>query len=118
MKKNSIRSKWYIYLTGALLAIQAAVFLIFRGNSYPQIHDNLDLFMAHYEMLKKWKLWFAHGVDAPILHGVSRDLFGSEFNLYNLFYIILPGFFLLFAIPVLNFRIHRGYGIRHRIVVR
>ncbi|MBQ3796638.1 MAG: hypothetical protein II842_10200 [Butyrivibrio sp.] len=97
MKKNSIRSKWYIYLTGALLAIQAAVFLIFRGNSYPQIHDNLDLFMAHYEMLKKWKLWFAHGVDAPILHGVSRDLFGSEFNLYNLFYIILPGFWAYIA---------------------
>lgn len=86
-----IRKNWYIWLIGSLLMLQAAVFLICRGNSYLQIHDNLDLFMAHYEMLKKWHLWFAHSVDAPILHGVSRNLFGSEFTLYNLLYIILPG---------------------------
>jgi hypothetical protein len=93
LKKKDLKFKknWYWYLTGTLLFIQAAVFLVFRGNSYLQIHDNLDLFMGHYEMLKKGGLWFAHGVDAPILHGISRDLFGSEFNLYNLFYICLPG---------------------------
>ena len=88
---HNIKANWYKYLTGTLLLIQAAVFLVFRGESYLQIHDNLDLFMGHYEMLKKGGLWFAHGVNAPILHGVSRDLFGSEFNLYNLFYICLPG---------------------------
>ena len=88
---HNIRKNWYMYLTGTLLFIQAAVFLVFRGDSYLQIHDNLDLFMGHYEMLKKGGLWFAHGVDAPIMHGISRDLFGSEFNLYNLFYILLPG---------------------------
>ncbi len=86
-----------MYLTGTLLLIQAAVFLVFRGESYFQIHDNLDLFMGHYEMLKKAHLWFAHGVDAPILHGVSRDLFGSEFNLYNFFYIILPTYWAYLA---------------------
>ena len=53
--------------------------------------------MGHYEMLKKAGLWFSHGQDAPILHGVSRDLFGSEFNLYNLFYIILPGYWAYLA---------------------
>ncbi len=86
-----------MYLTGTLLLIQAAVFLVFRGESYFQIHDNLDLFMGHYEMLKKAHLWFAHGVDAPILHGVPRDLFGSEFNLYNFFYIILPTYWAYLA---------------------
>ncbi|MBR1669343.1 MAG: hypothetical protein IJ695_01465 [Butyrivibrio sp.] len=88
---HNLKKNWYMYLTGTLLLLQAAVFLVFRGESYLQIHDNLDLFMGHYEMLKKNHLWFAHGVNAPILHGVSRDLFGSEFNLYNLFYILLPG---------------------------
>ncbi len=97
MRNSDLKKKWYLYLTGALLALQAAVFLIFRGNSYPQVHDNLDLFMAHYEMLKKWGLWFSHQTDAPILHGISRDLFGSEFNLYNLFYILLPGFWAYLA---------------------
>ena len=88
---NNRKSSWYRYFTAALLILQAAVFLVYRGNSYFQIHDNLDLFMAHYEMLKKAGLWFAHGKDAPILHGITRDLFGSEFILYNLFYILLPG---------------------------
>ena len=94
---HKIKKYWYMYLTGTLLLIQAAVFLVFRGESYFQIHDNLDLFMGHYEMLKKAHLWFAHGVDAPILHGVSRDLFGSEFNLYNFFYIILPTYWAYLA---------------------
>ncbi len=96
-KVSNIKKNWYWYLTGTLLFLQAAVFLVFRGNSYLQIHDNLDLFMGHYEMLKKGNLWFAHGVDAPILHGISRDLFGSEFNLYNLFYICLPGIWAYLA---------------------
>ncbi len=94
---HKIKKYWYMYLTGTLLLIQAAVFLVFRGESYFQIHDNLDLFMGHYEMLKKAHLWFAHGVDAPILHGVPRDLFGSEFNLYNFFYIILPTYWAYIA---------------------
>ena len=94
---HKIKKYWYMYLTGTLLLIQAAVFLVFRGESYFQIHDNLDLFMGHYEMLKKAHLWFAHGATAPILHGVSRDLFGSEFNLYNLFYIILPTYWAYLA---------------------
>ena len=94
---NSIKKYWYYYLTGTLLLIQAAVFLVFRGESYPQIHDNLDLFMGHYEMLKRAGIWFTHGVNAPIMHGISRDLFGSEFNLYNLFYILLPGIWAYLA---------------------
>lgn len=94
---HKIKNYWYMYLTGTLLLIQAAVFLVFRGESYFQIHDNLDLFMGHYEMLKKAHLWFAHGADAPILHGVPRDLFGSEFNLYNFFYIILPTYWAYLA---------------------
>lgn len=77
---------------GLLLLAEAAVFLVFRDGSYLQIHDNLDLFMAHYEMLKRGHLWFAHNADAPILHGVTRDLFGSEFLLYNVLYEILPNF--------------------------
>ncbi|MBP3813697.1 MAG: hypothetical protein ILA12_03500, partial [Butyrivibrio sp.] len=94
---HNIKKNWYMYLPGTLLLIQAAVFLVFRGESYFQIHDNLDLFMGHYEMLKKAGLWFSHGQNAPILHGVSRDLFGSEFNLYNLFYILLPGYWAYLA---------------------
>ncbi|MCR5502934.1 MAG: DUF6044 family protein [Lachnospiraceae bacterium] len=89
--KESVLEYWYFWIPGILLGLQAAVFLIFRGQSYPQIHDNLDLFMAHYEMLRRNHLWFAHGAQAPILHGVTRDLFGSELSLYNILYVIFPG---------------------------
>ena len=75
----------------ALLIVQLAVFLIFRENSYLQVHDNLDLFMAHYRMIGRNGAWFAHGVTMPMLHGISRDLLGSEWNLYNMCYILLPG---------------------------
>lgn len=75
----------------ALLIVQLAVFLIFREESYLQVHDNLDLFMAHYRMISRNHAWFSHGVTLPMLHGVSRDLLGSEWNLYNLCYILLPG---------------------------
>ena len=102
-ERLSIKKYWYLYLTGALLLLQALVFLIYRGESYLQIHDNLDLFMAHYQMLKVNHLWFAHSVDAPILHGVSRDLFGSEFSLYNILYVIFPGlaaYFIGYALKI------------------
>ena len=112
IKTNTIKRYWYLYFTGALLAIQAAVFLVFRGESYFQIHDNLDLFMAHYEMLKKAGLWFTQGANAPILHGVPRDLFGSEFLLYNVLYILLPGvwaylagYAVKIAIGIISFRL-------------
>lgn len=71
--------------------MQAAVFLIFRENSYPQVHDNLDLFVAHYEMIKRNGAFFAQNVSLPMLHGTNRDLLGSELNLYNLMYVLLPG---------------------------
>lgn len=89
--RKTITEYWYICFCGGLLLIQAAVFLVFRGESYLQVHDNLDLFMAHYKVLTDRGLWFKHGVSAPILHGVDRDLFGSEFSLYNALYYIFPG---------------------------
>lgn len=94
---NSIKEKWYIYLVSALFLVQALVFMIFRQDSYLQIHDNLDLFMSHYQMMKVNNGFFAQNTTMPMLHGVDRDLLGSEFLLYNLLYIILPGFWAYMA---------------------
>ena len=93
-----------------LFLIQLGVFLIFGDRSYPQIHDNLDLFMPHYRMMKLQHAWFAHGVTLPVMHGLNRDLFGSEFLLYNVLYILFPdwtayclGYFLKIAIGFSGF---------------
>ena len=90
MKKSTfdLKKHWYIYFVSILILIQALVFLIFRGDSYIQVHDNLDLFVPHFTALKNNGLWFAHNVDLPILHGVPRDLFGTELSLYNLMFIL------------------------------
>lgn len=90
--KESIRKNWYIYLAALVLGAQFMVFIIYRENSYIQVHDNLDLFVAHYQMIKANNAWFGGNVSLPMLHGISRDLLGSEFLLYNVLYIIFPPF--------------------------
>lgn len=74
------------------MLLQATVFLIFRENSYLAVHDNMDLFVAHLQILKNTDSFFAQNVTLPMLGGVSRDTFGSEFSLYNILYYILPNF--------------------------
>ena len=93
---ESLKQKWYVWLVAFLFGLQVLVILIFRENSYIQIHDNLDLFMAHYQMIKLNHAFFAHNVTMPMLHGVDRDLLGSEFLLYNLLYIIFPNIIAYF----------------------
>ena len=99
----------YIAVAG-MFVLQILVFLILRDESYPQIHDNLDLFVPHYRMMKLADAWFAHGVKLPVMHGLNRDLFGSEFLLYNVLYILLPdiaayliGYFIKIAVGFLSF---------------
>ena len=89
--RHSGRKPWYVFAAGALLALQALVFLVFREESYIQVHDNLDLFPAHFEMMKRAGAFFSGSATLPMLHGISRDLFGSEWSLYNIWYAFLPG---------------------------
>ncbi len=94
MKKGMhyISKNWYWLFGGGLLLLQAIVFMIFRENSYIAVHDNLDLFVAHLQILKNTDTFFTHDVALPMLGGVSRDTFGAEFSLYNILYYLLPNF--------------------------
>lgn len=84
--------KWFLLIVGGLLFLQAAVFLIFRENSYIQVHDNLDLFAAQLQIMKNTDTFFAKDAILPMLGGISRDTFGSEFSLYNILFFLLPNF--------------------------
>ena len=88
---QNIKEYWYRYLVGMLFAAQALAFLIYRDESYIQVHDNLDLFMPHFQMLSLNHAWFSQNATMPMLHGIDRNLLGSEFLLYNILYIIFPG---------------------------
>ena len=102
-----IVKNWYWLFVGGLLFLQAAVFLFFRKKSYIAVHDNLDLFVAHLQILKNTDTFFAHNVSLPILGGVSRDTFGSEFSLYNILYFLLPNF----AAYMTGYALKIGIGI-------
>lgn len=89
---NKIKENWHKYVIAILLGMQVLVFAFYREQSYIQVHDNLDLFVPHFQMLKNNNAFFAHGTVLPMIGGLSRDLFGSEFSLYNIFYAIFPSF--------------------------
>ena len=90
--KEMVSKNWFWLFTGFLLLLQAAVFLILREDCFLQVHDNLDLFVAHLQIMKNTDSFFAHDVTLPMLGGISRDTFGSEFSLYNILYYLLPNF--------------------------
>lgn len=68
----------------------AAVFFGYGERSYIGVHDNMDLFLAQFQMLKNTGSFWKHGVDVPFLGGVSRDNLPSELSLYSLLYMLFP----------------------------
>ena len=95
--KDYVYKNWYWLFVFGLLALQAIVFLIFQENSYLAVHDNLDLFVAQLQILKNTDTFFAQNAVLPMLGGVSRDTFGSEFSLYNILFYLLPAFWAYMA---------------------
>ena len=90
--------RWFIWLTKywfffpiiGFLLLTAGVFFAFGEHSYIAVHDNMDLFLAQFQMLKNTGTFFKHGVDVPFLGGISRDNLPSEFSLYSVLYMIFP----------------------------
>ncbi len=89
---KKIFGKWYFILIGLFLLSVSAVYAVFQEDSYIAVHDNLDLFVAQFQMLKNTGSFFSHGVDVPFLGGVTRDNLPSELSLYTLLYFIFPSF--------------------------
>ena len=109
MKKTEmfVKKNWYLLFVALLLCMQAAVFLIFREESYIAVHDNLDLFASQLQIMKNTDTFFAHDVLLPMLGGVSRNNFGSEFSLYNILFYLLPNFWAY----ILGYALKIGIGI-------
>lgn len=83
---------WHWIVICCCIGLQALVFGIFGEESYLTVQDNLDLFVAHFQVLSNWNGWFAQGAVMPMLGGISRDCLSSEWNLYNIFFAFLPPF--------------------------
>ena len=127
-----MRHKWFVWLTrywflfpiGGFLLVTAGVLFGFGERSYIAVHDNMDLFLAQYQMLKNTGSFFKHGVDVPFLGGVSRDLLPSELSLYSLLYMLFPtytayvlGLLLKIVLGIFSFCLlaKELFGERYRI---
>lgn len=94
MKKvlNWLDQYWHWIIICGCIGAQALVFGIFGEESYLTVQDNLDLFVAHFQVMNHWNGWFAQDAVMPMLGGISRDCLSSEWNLYNIFFTFLPPF--------------------------
>lgn len=98
MLSNIQRQKWLLWLTKywflfpilGFLLLAAGVFFGYGERSYIGVHDNMDLFLAQFQMLKNTDSFWKHGVDVPFLGGVSRDDLPSELSLYSVLYMLFP----------------------------
>lgn len=68
------------------------LYLLLGEDSVIAVHDNLDLFIPQFQMMKNDNSFFTHGSNARFLGGISRDVLPSEFSLYTLLYWLLPSF--------------------------
>lgn len=85
-----ITKYWFFFPVTGFLLLVAAVFFGYGERSYIGVHDNMDLFLAQFQMLKNTGSFWKHGVDVPFLGGVSRDDLPSEFSLYSLLFMLFP----------------------------
>lgn len=95
MKK--IIDKWYLIFPAGFLIFAGLVFLICGESSIIAVHDNLDLFVAQFQMMKNTNTFFAYGAAVPFLHGISRDNLPSEFSLYTVLFMLLPSYYAYVA---------------------
>ncbi len=89
---NRVVLKWHWIIAIFILFCQFSVLIFYGEDSYIGIHDNLDIHIVDYQILKLNNAFFAHDISLPLLGGISRDFLASEFSLYALLYFLLPNF--------------------------
>lgn len=91
--KKALLKNWYFMVVFGILLIQLAIFLIAgESHSYIGVHDNLDIHITDYKLLKDNNAFFAQEKTIPLLGGIDRNFLLSEFYAYSWLYMILPNF--------------------------
>ena len=87
-----LRKNWYRILIGLFLVAVVAFYMVIGENSYIAVHDNMDLFIPQFQMLKDTHTFWSQHVCVPFLHGISRDALPSELSLDTILYWLFPSF--------------------------
>lgn len=90
MKK--LIKNWHLMIAAGIFLFAALILFGAGESSIISVHDNLDLFIAQFQMLKNTNSFFAHGVEIPFLGGISRDNLPSEFSLYSILFFLMPSY--------------------------
>lgn len=109
--KKILGIAWYWWIVLLLLIGELSVFLFFGEDSYIGIHDNLDIHIADYQILRLNNAFFSHGKELPLLGGIDRNFLLSELSLYSLLYMLLPNFAAYITGYFLKILIALGSGI-------
>lgn len=91
-KLKKLVSRWYLPVVFGFLFFAGLVFFFCGENSVIAVHDNLDLFIPQYQMMKDTGTFWRRGVEVPFLGGISRDVLPAEFSLYTALFMILPAY--------------------------
>jgi len=92
MKKRIVQNR-YIILVSLIMIIQLATFLMAgKSHTYIGVHDNLDIHITDYKLLKDNNAFFSHGQTIPLLGGIDRNFLLSEYYAYSWLYMFLPNF--------------------------
>ena len=87
-----LKRRFVIFAVLLFILIISVFYCAIGENSYIGVHDNMDLFIAQFAMLRNTGTFFSHGVSAPFLGGVSRDVLPGEASLYTVLYMIFSPF--------------------------
>lgn len=90
--KDKVLRNWYWYVVAAFLLFVVFVYGLFGEDSYIAVHDNLDLFVAQFQMMKNTDTFVGLHKEVPFLGGISRDNLPSELSLGTILYMFLPSF--------------------------
>ena len=87
-----IKRLWSFIFVGLFFVCAIVLYKTVGENSYLAIHDNLDLFVPQFQMMKNDGTFFALEASTDFLDGISRNVLPSEFSLYTVLFMIFPSF--------------------------
>lgn len=84
----NIKQYWSILLVGLIFIFFSIYVLFNESNIIIPMHDNLDIYIDVYKLLREKNLFFQHNIIAPFLGGIDRDFLPSELKIYSLCYVV------------------------------
>ncbi|SFU52710.1 DUF6044 family protein [Butyrivibrio sp. INlla21] len=89
--RDYFKKNWHFIIVFGIIIAELITFLCAgEMGTYIGVHDNLDIHITDYKLLRDNHAFFSHGQIIPLLGGIDRNFLLSEFYLYSLLHAALP----------------------------